>query len=59
MLGGKRSSFRDVALLNAAAGLVIAGRAGDLKQAFALAQQSVDSGQAANRLQRLIEISNM
>ena len=47
VLKGKKGAFRDVALLNAAAGLIVAGRAKDLKQAFALAQTSIDSGEAA------------
>jgi anthranilate phosphoribosyltransferase len=58
VLKGKRSAFRDVAMLNAAAGLMVAGRAKELKQALALAQTSIDSGEAAVRLQRLIAISN-
>ena len=49
---------RDVAVLNAAAALVVAARAKDLKQALALAQRSIDSGEAASRLQRLVAISN-
>ena len=48
----------DVAVLNAAAGLVVAGRAKDLKQAAALAEKSISSGEAEGRLQRLITISN-
>ena len=44
VLEGAKGAFRDVALLNAAAGLMVAGRASDLKQAVALAQKSVDSG---------------
>jgi anthranilate phosphoribosyltransferase len=58
VLKGKRSAFRDVAVLNAAAGLVVAGRAKELKAAVALAEQSVDSGEADARLQRLIKVSN-
>ena len=58
MLKGKKGAFRDVALLNAAAGLIVAGRAKDLKTAIALAEKSVDSGEADNRLQRLIKTSN-
>ena len=58
VLKGKKGAFRDVALLNAAAGLIVAGRAKDLKQAIALAEKSVDSGEAENRLQRLIKTSN-
>jgi anthranilate phosphoribosyltransferase len=58
VLKGKRGAFRDVAMLNAAAGLMVAGRAKELKQGLALAQTSIDSGEAAVRLQRLIAISN-
>ena len=46
VLKGKKGAFRDVAILNAAAGLMVAGRAQDLKQAVALAAKSVDSGEA-------------
>jgi anthranilate phosphoribosyltransferase len=58
VLDGAKGPFRDVAVLNAAAGLMVAGRASDLKQAVALAQKSVDSGEARNRLRRLVAISN-
>jgi anthranilate phosphoribosyltransferase len=58
VLKGKPGAYRDVALLNAAAGLVVAGRAGDLKQGVALAARSVDSGEAEGRLDRLIAVSN-
>jgi anthranilate phosphoribosyltransferase len=58
VLKGKKGAFRDVALINAAAGLIVAGRAKDLKAAIALAEKSVDSGEAESRLQRLIKISN-
>lgn len=58
VLKGKGGALRDVAVLNAAAALIVAGRANDLKQALALAQASIDSGEAAGRLQRLVAISN-
>jgi anthranilate phosphoribosyltransferase len=58
VLRGKKSAFRDVALMNAAAGLIVAGRAEDLKQGFALAAKSLDSGEAEGRLDRLIAVSN-
>jgi len=58
VLKGKSGAFRDVAVLNAAAALVVAARAKDLKQALPLAQRSIDSGEAASRLQRLVAISN-
>src|SRR6202046_2794376 len=58
VLDGKPSAFRDVALLNAAAALIVAGRAGNLKQGVALGTQSLDSGAAAARLKQLIVVSN-
>jgi anthranilate phosphoribosyltransferase len=58
VLEGKKTPLRDVALLNAAAALVVAGKAADIKGGFALATQSVDSGEAEGRLDRLIVVSN-
>jgi anthranilate phosphoribosyltransferase len=58
VLKGKKGAFRDVAILNAAAGLMVAGRAKDLKQAIVQAEKAIDSGEADARLQRLITISN-
>jgi anthranilate phosphoribosyltransferase len=58
VLAGKPGPYRDVALLNAAAALVVAGRAKDLKEGLALGIQSIDGGAAAERLKRLIEVSN-
>src|ERR1700749_2322524 len=57
VLDGKPSAFRDVALLNAAATLIVAGRAGDLKEGVRLATKSLDSGAAAARLKQLIAVS--
>jgi anthranilate phosphoribosyltransferase len=58
VLKGRPGAFRDVALLNAAAALIVAGRVGDLKEGVALGRQSIDSGAAANKLDRLIAVSN-
>jgi anthranilate phosphoribosyltransferase len=58
VLDGRPSPYRDVALLNAAAALVVAGRAKDLNEGMALGIQSIDSGAAAERLKRLIAVSN-
>jgi anthranilate phosphoribosyltransferase len=59
VLKGKTSAFRDVALLNAAAALVVAGKAKDLKDGLHAAAHSVDSGEAEGRLDRLIQVSNV
>ena len=58
VLDGMPSPYRDVALLNAAAALVVAGRARDLKAGVAMGVQSIDSGAAASRLKHLIAVSN-
>jgi anthranilate phosphoribosyltransferase len=58
VLKGKRGPFRDVAVLNAAAALIVAGKAKDLKQGAALAVKSIESGEAEGRLDRLISVSN-
>ena len=58
VLEGEDSAFREVALFNAAAALVVAGKAQNLKAGLDLAAQSVDSGEAEGRLDRLIVISN-
>jgi len=58
VLEGKKTSFRDVALLNAAAALVVADKAKNLKAGLDLATHSLDSGEAEGRLDRLIVVSN-
>lgn len=58
VLAGQPSAYRDVALLNAAAALVVAGRAKDLKEGMALGTRSLDEGAAAERLKQLIAVSN-
>jgi anthranilate phosphoribosyltransferase len=58
VLDGEKSAFRDVALFNAAAAFAVAGKAKTVKDGVALAAHSVDSGEAAKRLERLIMVSN-
>ncbi len=58
VLKGKSSAFRDVSILNAAAALIVAGKAKDLKQGATLAAKSIDGGEAQGRLDRLIAVSN-
>jgi anthranilate phosphoribosyltransferase len=58
VLKGKAGAFRDIAILNAAAALIVAGKAKDLKAGAALAAKSIDSGEAEGRLDRLIAVSN-
>jgi anthranilate phosphoribosyltransferase len=58
VLKGNKGPFRDIAVFNAAAALVVAGRAKDLKDGVTVAQKSLDSGEAEGRLDRLIHVSN-
>src|ERR1700761_6933226 len=58
VLDGKPSAFRDVALLNAAAALIVAGRVKTLADGVGLGAKSLDSGAAAARLKHLIAVSN-
>ena len=58
VLDGKPGPYRDVALLNAAAALIVAGQARDLKEGVAIGAKALDSGAAAERLKQLIAVSN-
>ncbi|MBR1168851.1 anthranilate phosphoribosyltransferase [Bradyrhizobium sp. DASA03005] len=58
VLDGKQSPYRDVALINAAAALVVAGRAKDLKEGVAIGVRSIDSGAANAKLKHLVAVSN-
>ena len=53
VLTGIPGARRDIVLLNAAAGLVAAGLAGDLKEGVRLGAEAIDSGQAAATLAKL------
>ena len=53
VLTGIPGARRDIVLLNAAAGLVAAGLAGDLKQGVEMGVEAIDSGQAAVTLEKL------
>jgi anthranilate phosphoribosyltransferase len=58
VLEGKPSAYRNVALINAAAALVVSGKAKDLKEGVAIGAKSLDSGAAADKLKRLVAVSN-
>ncbi|MFC3076076.1 anthranilate phosphoribosyltransferase [Shinella pollutisoli] len=58
VLGGMHMPYRDVALANAAAALLIAGRAKTLSDGMALAREALESGRARGALERLVSVSN-
>jgi anthranilate phosphoribosyltransferase len=57
ILDGERGAHRDIVLLNAAAALVVGGRAGDLAAGLVQATAAIDDGRAAAALDRLIATS--
>lgn len=53
VLSGERSPRRDVVVLNAAAAIYLSGEVGDFAGAVRMANESIDSGRAASKLQSL------
>jgi anthranilate phosphoribosyltransferase len=58
LFDGERSPYRDIVLINAAAALLVAGKAATLKDGVALAAEAIDRGAARDRLRRLVAITN-
>jgi anthranilate phosphoribosyltransferase len=58
VFAGGDGPLRDVLLLNAAAALVVAEKAGDLASGVTLASRLVDQGAALDRVEKLVEVSN-
>ena len=57
-LAGAKGAYRDAVLLNAAAALCIAGKAGDLRAGVEIANESIDSGRALDKLKGLARITS-
>ncbi|MBS0123025.1 anthranilate phosphoribosyltransferase [Thetidibacter halocola] len=57
LLDGAPGAYRDAVLLNAAAALVIAGKASDLRGGVAMARESIDSGAARTKVQALAAVT--
>lgn len=58
LLDGAGGPYRDIVLFNAAAALMVAGKAVDLPAGMALARHALDSGAARQTLARLVAITN-
>ncbi len=58
VLAGADGAYRNTVLLNAGAALVVAGLANDLAEGAALAAAAIDEGKAADRVERLVQVSN-
>ena len=57
LLGGETSAYRDAVLLNAAAALLVAGRADSLMEGVDMAAQSIDSGAAQEKIEGLARVT--
>ncbi len=57
IMHGEFGPKRDIAALNAAAGLVITGRAGDLAQGLIAVDDAITSGKARETLQKLVQFA--
>ena len=58
LLDGALGGFRDAVLLNAAAALVVADRAADLREGVEIARESLDSGKAKAKVQTLARLTH-
>jgi len=58
LLEGKRSAYRDSVLLNSAAALIVAEVADDLRSGVEMAVESIDSGAARAKVERLASITS-
>jgi len=58
VLKGKPGPFRDIVLMNAAAALVVAGKTANLADGVERAARAIDTGAAAQALDKLVAITN-
>jgi len=58
LLDGAKGPYRDIVVLNAAAALLVAGRAATLREGAELAAQVIDDGRASAALAALVEATN-
>jgi len=58
LLGGRIGPYRDIVLLNAAAGLLVGDKVETLREGVTLAAKAIDEGEALLALERLVEATN-
>ena len=58
LLGGERGPYRDIVVINAAAALLIAGKAATLTEGARIAADAIDTGRALDCLNTLVTVSN-
>jgi len=58
LLDGRKGAYRDAVLLNAAAALLVAGKASTLPEGVEMAKDSIDSGKAKRAVETLARITS-
>ena len=58
LVDGQPGPYRDIVLFNAAASLIVADKASDLKDGVAQAARSIDDGAARAALDKMVDITN-
>ena len=58
MLDGEPGAFRDIVIYTAAAALIVADKAGDLKEGAEMAAKAIDEGNSRKALERMVSITN-
>lgn len=58
VLDGGKGAYRDTVLMNAGAGLIVAGKADNLNDGISMAQAAIDNGKARQVLDKLVAVSN-
>jgi anthranilate phosphoribosyltransferase len=58
LLAGETGAYRDIVCLNAAAALLVAGKAASLNDGVGMAQRAIDDGRARATLAKLVATSN-
>lgn len=58
ILAGEQGAKRDAVVLNAGAGIYIAGKADSLEQGIKMAQEIIDSSKAAEKLEAFVKATN-
>ncbi len=59
LLDGEHGAYRDIVVYNAAAALLVAGKASDLHEGAGLAVEAIDSGKAKAALDKLVAIAGL
>jgi anthranilate phosphoribosyltransferase len=58
LAGKEKDARKDIVVLNAAAAIIVGGLTEDFGSAVKIAKQAIDNGQAMQRLEKMIEVSN-